>query len=106
MTVTSPSSPTSGGASGRVARTKGVSMLPDELADAATVEQLTGVGFSEVYRRHFAPQMRAAAELLRQAEAAGLGLDRARWHDVWSVRVTDADLDAIYGADSELRLGD
>jgi hypothetical protein len=100
-----PTSPVPGGV-GRVARTKGVSMLPDELEDAATVERLTGVGFSEVYRRHFAPQMRAAAELLRQAQDSGMELDRARLRDAWAVRMSEAELAAVYGAESELRLGD
>ena len=73
--------PLEGTAKGRVARTKGVSLLPAEYEDASTVEQLTGVGFSEVYRRIFAPQMRAAADLLREAQEAGMELERGVLRD-------------------------
>lgn len=104
MGLPSPSAPSSDRGHGRIARTKGVSMLPDELDDAATVERLTGVGFSEVYRRHFAPQMRAAAELLRQAQEAGVELDRTRLRDAWAVRMSETELAAVYAAESELRL--
>lgn len=93
-------------ATGRVARTKGVSLLPAEHADAATVEELTGVGFSEVYHRFFAPQMKAAAAMLREARDAGMELDRAQLRDAWDVRMSSDELVALYVADSVLVLGD
>lgn len=91
---------------GRVARTKGVSLLPSEFADAATVEELTGVGFSEAYRRFFAPQMKAAADLLRAAREAGMELDRAQLRDTWDIHMSADSIAAIYMAESELLLGD
>lgn len=91
---------------GRVARTKGVSLLPSEFDDAATVEELTGVGFSEVYRRFFAPQMKAAADLLREAQEAGMELDRAQLRDTWEIHMTAEAIAAVYTAESELVLGD
>jgi len=93
-------------ATGRTARTKGVSMLPTELDDVSTVEELTGVGFSEVYHRHFAPQMKAAAELLREASESGMELNRGLLRDVWHVDLTQAQLRSIYTAESEVLLGD
>ena len=98
--------PVDGTAKGRVARTKGVSLLPAEYEDAATVEQLTGVGFSEVYRRYFAPQMRAAADLLREAQEAGMELDRGVLRDTWDVHMTSDELASAYTSESELLLGD
>lgn len=91
---------------GRVARTKGVSLLPQEYADAATVEDLTGLGFSEVYRRFFAPQMRAAAELLRAAEESGMALDRRLLFDHWSPGMSAQELATIYTTPSQLVRGD
>lgn len=91
---------------GRVARTKGVSLLPQEYEDAATVEKLTGVGFSEVYRRHFAPQMKAAADLLREAQEAGMQLNRGVLRDTWDVHMTRDELASVYTSQSELLLGD
>lgn len=91
---------------GRVARTKGVSLLPAEYDDAVAVEEMTGVGFSEIYRRCFAPQLAAAAALLREARDAGVELDRAALRDTWDIRMTPAELASLYSADSELVLGD
>lgn len=91
---------------GRVARTKGISLLPDEYGDAATVEEITGVGFSEIYRRCFAPQMRAAAAVLLEAREAGVELNRAALRDVWDVSITGDQLKSLYTAQSELRIGD
>jgi hypothetical protein len=91
---------------GRVARTKGVSLLPHEYADASTVEELTGMGFSEVYRRFFAPQMRAAADMLRAAQESGMALDRRPLLDRWNPGMTADELVAIYTAPSRLDLGD
>lgn len=91
---------------GRTAKTKGVSMHPDELRDASTVEELTGIGFSEVYHRHFAPQMRVAAELLRQARADGVELDRDKVADLWTIHMSAQELKALYTQPSSLVLGE
>ncbi len=91
---------------GRTARTKGVSLLPSEYADVATVEELTGVGFSEVYRRYFATQMKSAADLLRTAHTAGIALDRQNLRDTWDLEMSREDLISLYTSDSELSSGD
>ena len=106
MGVKTSTKPVEGTAKGRVARTKGVSLLPAEYEDASTVEELTGVGFSEVYRRYFAPQMRAAADLLRGAQDAGMELDRGVLRDTWDVHMTSDELASVYTSESELLLGD
>ncbi|MEI6622194.1 MAG: hypothetical protein WCP28_09835 [Actinomycetes bacterium] len=93
-------------AGGRKARTKGVSLLPEELADVQTVENLSGVGLSEVYHRHFGPQMRAAAQLLLEAQAAGMELNRSLFTTVWATTISPASLQKLYAAESELVLGD
>jgi hypothetical protein len=81
-------------------------MLPDELSDARAVEALTGLGFSEVYHRHFAPQMRAAAQLLREVQESGMTLDRSQLRDIWVLDLPAQDLAAVYSATSELAVGD
>jgi hypothetical protein len=91
---------------GRIARTKGVSLLPGEYSDVATVEELTGVGFSEVYRKYFASQMKAAADLLRNAQTAGIALDRTTLRDTWDIHMTPEDIRSLYASESELSLGD
>ncbi|MCZ3385767.1 MAG: hypothetical protein LH630_02065 [Actinomycetia bacterium] len=91
---------------GRTARTKGVSMQPDELADVVTVEKLTGVGLSELYHRHFAPQLKAAADLLRDADEAGVELNRAVLRERWDLNMAPRDLTVLYTAESELALGE
>lgn len=91
---------------GRTARTKGVSMQPDELADVVTVEELTGVGLSELYHRHFAPQLKAAAELLRDADEAGIELNRAVLRERWDLQMAPRDLSVLYTAESELTAGE
>lgn len=106
MAMASPARPAADKTTGRVARTKGVSLLPEEFEDASTVEELTGVGFSEMYRRFFAPQIKAAADMLREAREAGVELDRAALRDLWHVRMTRDELAAIYTAESTLVLGD
>ncbi len=93
-------------ARGRTARTKGVSMLPKEVADARVVEALTGVGFSEVYHRHFAPQMRAAAQLLQDARNSGVELNRSLLRDHWDLDMSESEMTSLYAASSELILGD
>lgn len=92
-------------ATGRRAQTKGVSMTPDELHDAKEFEELTGVGFSELYHRHLAPQVHAALALLRDARAAGMELDRARLRDRWDLQADPAQLTALYAEESGLELG-
>jgi hypothetical protein len=106
MATKTPSRTVEEKSKGRVARTKGVSLFPEEFDDASTIEELTGVGFSEVYRRFFAPQMKAAAEMLRDAQEAGLELDRVTLRDVWHVRMSPAELASVYSANSSLVLGD
>ena len=81
-------------------------MLPEELSDARVVEALTGLGFSEVYHRHFAPQMRAAAQLLREAHESGMTLDRSQLRDIWVLDLPAQDLADVYSAASELAVGD
>lgn len=106
MTTRTPARSVPAKAAGRVARTKGVSLLPAEYADASTVEELTGVGFSEVYHRFFAPQMRAAAQMLREVQDAGVELDRAVLRDTWDVHMSTEELTSVYTAESVLTLGD
>jgi predicted dehydrogenase len=84
----------------------GVSMTPDELKDMRELEQLTGVGFSELYHRHLAPRVHTALALLRDARAAGMELDRARLRDHWDLHADPAQLAALYAEKSELALGD
>lgn len=91
---------------GRTARTKGVSLLPQEYKDAGTVESLTGMGLSEVYRRVFAPQMHAAAQMLHEVQEAGVELNRAVLRDVWDIHMTADELTAVYSTESGVVLGD
>ena len=91
---------------GRTARTKGVSMLPDELADARAFEALTGMGLSEVFHRQLAPQLRAAVEILRDAKESGMELDRARLRDEWAPNMSKSAIASLYSRSSELVLGD
>ncbi|MDQ1250843.1 MAG: hypothetical protein QG597_5223 [Actinomycetota bacterium] len=65
-------------------------------------EAVTGVGLSEMYHRFFALQVRAAAELLAEAQSADMELDRARLLDAWDVHVTPQRLTSFYAAESEL----
>jgi glycogen synthase len=81
-------------------------MLPHEVEDVRTIESLTGVGFSELYHRHLAPQVHAAAELLRATRDAGMELDRARLRTEWSIAASADDLAALYREESELTLGE
>lgn len=91
---------------GRRAQTKGVSMHPHELDDVRTIENLTGVGFSEMYHRHLAPQVNAAAQLLVEARDAGMELDRSRLKTEWDLTATAAEIASRYVAESELALGE
>jgi hypothetical protein len=91
---------------GRRAQTKGVSMHPNELEDVRTIEELTGVGFSEMYHRHLAPQVHAAAQLLVEARDDGVELDRARLRTEWDLSTSAEELVALYGEESELTLGE
>lgn len=75
-----------------------------ELADLATLEAV-GLDFAELYRRHLAPQVAVAAEMLRELDASGMSLDRAGLVEVWDTTMTPAALDALYAADSELGSG-
>lgn len=106
MGAEAPFKPGEGPAKGRVARIKGVSSRPADCEDASTVEQLSGVGFSEVCRRYDASQMSPAAGLLREAREAGMELDRGVLRDTWDVRMTSVELTSVYAAESELLLGD
>ncbi|MGI9015708.1 MAG: hypothetical protein ACR2HR_01145 [Euzebya sp.] len=90
---------------GRVAKTRGVSLQPAEREDLKTVEELTGAGFSEVYRRHFAPQVHAAAQLLLEMQQAGVELDRTKLRTEWDL-TRPSDLGGLYAAESELSFGD
>lgn len=91
---------------GRVARTKGVSMLPEELEAVSAVEELTGLGFSELYHRHFAPQVQAAVEMLHEVQDAGVELNRATLRDTWVIHMSQEELAAVYSAGSSFVLGD
>ncbi len=91
---------------GRTAKTKGVSLNPTELDDVKTIEDLGGVGLSEVYHRHFAPQMHAAAQLLLAAQEAGVQLNRRLILDGWDVTATSDELAAIYEESSTLVMGE
>lgn len=91
---------------GRTARTKGVSMLPEELEDARTLEALAGIGFSELYHHHLAPQVRVAASLLTEMKSAGVEINRARLRDEWQLSISPEALRELYVAESELILGE
>jgi hypothetical protein len=90
---------------GRIARTKGLSMLPSELADVQALEELTGMGLSEIFHRQFAPQLHAAVMVLRDAKKSGLELDRARLRFEWVLSMSPIQIRAIYTRTSELVLG-
>ena len=81
-------------------------MHPHELDDVRTIEDLAGVGFSEVYHRHLAPQVHAAAQLLVEARDADVELDRTRLRTEWSLTATAEDIAALYAEASELTLGE
>ncbi len=91
---------------GRRARTKGVSMHPHELDAVRTIEDLTGVGFSEMYHRHLAPRVNAAAQLLLEARDAGMELDRSRLESEWDLAATAEDIASLSAEESELTLGE
>jgi hypothetical protein len=91
---------------GRTAKTKGVSLRPDELADVRVIEEATGMGLTEVYRRHLAPQIHAAAQLLGELRDAGMELDRARLRTEYDITITPAQLTEIYSAESTVAFGD
>jgi len=91
---------------GRRAQTKGVSMHPHELEDVRAIEELTGVGFSELYHRHLAPQVHAALQVLNEAREAGMELDRARLRIEWDLAASPTDLESLYAEGSELTLGE
>jgi hypothetical protein len=91
---------------GRTAQTKGVSLSQGELDDVRTVEDLGGMGLSEVYHRHFAPQMHAAAQLLLAASEAGVELNRRLIVDAWDVTVSADERAAVYAAPSSLVMGE
>ena len=90
----------------RVARTKGVSLLPAEFDDLSTVEEMTGVGLTEAYRRFLAPQMRAAADVLREAREAGMEMNRAVLRVSWDTAMSPEELSDVFRASSVLRRGD
>ncbi len=51
-----------------------------------------------------APQMRAAADMLREAQDAGMGLDRRSLSSVWQVHMSADELASVYTAESRLEL--
>lgn len=81
-------------------------MHPHELEDVRTIEELTGVGFSEMYHRHLAPQVSAAAQVLVEARDAGMELDRARLQSEWDLTATAQGIASLHAEGSELTLGD
>lgn len=86
----------------RRAQTLHLSLPPDEIADLEVMEELTGVPFPEIYRRHFAWRIRTAATLLREAQESGVQLDRTALRDIWAVHMTSDELASVYTAASEL----
>jgi hypothetical protein len=58
--------------SGRQARTRGVSMSPDEQALIERFRELSGMGFSEQVRQTLVPKLPAAIQLLEDMRAAGM----------------------------------
>lgn len=52
-----------------------------------------------------APQMRAAADMLREAQDADMALDRRSLTDVRHVHVLADELTAVFNAESHLELG-
>ena len=81
-------------------------MLPDEMEAASTIEEIVGIGFSELIHRHFAPQLKAAADMLTQARDSGVEVDRGVLRDVWHVAMTRDELVDLYARDSVLTVGD
>jgi NOL1/NOP2/fmu family ribosome biogenesis protein len=90
---------------GRIARTKGLSMLPSELEEAQELEELTGMGLSEIFHRQFAPQLHAAVLVLRDAKESGMELNRARLRTEWVLGMSPIQIRDIYTRTSELVLG-
>jgi hypothetical protein len=91
---------------GRTAKTKGVSLSPDQLADINAFEELTGLGLSEIFRRQLAPKLHAAVSLLESAKDSGMELDRSRLRTEWVVGMSREELKTLYSSPSELVLGD
>ena len=81
-------------------------MTQNAFDDIAAVETLTGVRFSEMYHRFFAPQLAHAATLLREAHAAGMELDRVKLSDVAAQRTGRSDLLLMYTELSKLHYGE
>ena len=76
------------------------------VAGGATIEEIAGIGFSELIHRHFAPQLKAAADMLTQARDSGVEVDRGVLRDVWHVAMTRDELVDLYARDSVLTVGD
>lgn len=57
---------------GRQARTRGVSLNPDEQALVDEFQELTGLGFTEQVRQGVIARLPAANQLLRDMRAAGM----------------------------------
>ncbi len=91
---------------GRTAKTKGISLSPDQLADVNAFEELTGLGLSEIYRRQLAPKLHTAVTLLKSAKDSGMELDRSRLQTEWIVDMSREELKTLYSSPSELVLGD
>ncbi len=91
---------------GRRAKTKGISLSPDQLADVNAFEELTGLGLSEIYRRQLAPKLRAAVSMLEDAIDSGMELNRSSLNTEWIVGMNREELKALYSSPSELVLGD
>ena len=68
----------------RMVRAKRVFLWSDEYDDIATVEELTGMDFSDLYHRFIAPQIRAAAALLREADNSGTSMRQEDLTDTWN----------------------
>lgn len=91
---------------GRTAKTRGISLSPDQLVDVNAFEELTGLGLSEIFRRQLAPKLHAAVSLLESAKDSGMELDRSRLRTEWVVGMSREELKNLYSIPSELVLGD
>ena len=87
---------------GRTAKSKSISLSPDQRADVAAFEELTGMGLSEIFRRQVVPKLHAAVGLLQNAKDSGMELDRFRLHTEWVVGMSRKELKTLYSGRSRI----
>ncbi|HEY8775452.1 MAG TPA: hypothetical protein VIM23_04665 [Gaiellaceae bacterium] len=72
MTRQSGTGETKKGQEGRQARTRGVSLAPDEATLTQEFEELTGLGFTDQVRQSLLAKLPAAVALLKDMREAGM----------------------------------